>query len=64
MTKGEAIQAMKGGAKVTHSHFGEEGWVKKIGCVYEFEDGFQCSESEFWGTRFDSSWLEGWEIAA
>ena len=64
MTKREALQAIKNGVKVTHSHFAVDGWVKKVDSLYEFEDGSQCTEPEFWGTRFDSSWLEGWEIAA
>ena len=64
MTKEEAIQAMCEGKTLTHEYFTDKEWVKtnQAGTVYVFEDGVQCSYSEFWMWRTDNCYAHGWEI--
>lgn len=62
MDKQQAITAMHDGYKVAHSGFTSDEWMRKIGHLYEFEDGCLCEPREFWRHRTDSIWLEGWKI--
>jgi len=63
MNKQQAIDAMRRGHKVTHRFFGDKEWLKmRSDFVYEFEDGFTCSASEFWKYRIEATWNEDWEI--
>ncbi len=63
MTRQEAIQAMIDGKRVTHRHFTSDEWItiNKQG-KFQFEDGVECSASEFWSHRTSEDWNTDWEI--
>jgi hypothetical protein len=64
MTKEEAIQAMKDGKRVAHSHFTKKEWMKLEldSSNYEFEDGIICEREAFWVTRDCPSWEYNWRV--
>lgn len=63
MTKQEAIEAMKNGAKVTHRYFSEDEYIKfsEDGRI-ETEEGYLCAPSLFWIDRRGEAWQDGWSI--
>jgi hypothetical protein len=63
MTKAEAIILMREGKKLTHQHFAPEEWVTILrGGKMLLEDGVECSQTEFWHWRTDTSWNNDWEL--
>ena len=62
MNKQEAVDAMKEGHKVAHSNFSSDEWMMRGGRGIIFEDGCQCSPSEFWQYRTEDWWDTGWRI--
>ena len=62
MTKDEVLKALSEGKKVTHAHFTGNEWLRVIDDGYEFEDGVQCAEADFWHFRTDWSWQKDWSI--
>lgn len=64
MTKQEAIQAMKEGAKVQHRYFTDNEWMSsnESGIIYTLEDGVKCNQDEFWKYRQEPFWQIGWSI--
>jgi hypothetical protein len=62
MLKNEAIQAMHAGKKVTHRYFISDEWVTIDNGEILLEDGYRCSEEEFWDSRTTSFWDTDWEI--
>jgi hypothetical protein len=62
LSKEEAIEAMKGGAKVSHRCFTEEEWMKWDAGYIVFEDGCQCTITEFFRIRTGEAWADGYRI--
>ena len=63
MTKDEAIQAMKSGAKVTHQYFSDEEWITMEGnLVIITEEGYSVSTVEFWKYRPEQYQNDDWSI--
>lgn len=64
MTKGEAIQAMKSGQKITHTSFTSDEWMTSDprGLVYTFEDGVKVTYRTFWENREGNGWDKGYFI--
>lgn len=63
MTKHEAIEAMKAGAKVTHQFFDLCEWITMEGNLTIItNEGYACSTLEFWGFRKSVRWETGWSI--
>lgn len=63
MTKLEAIEAMKAGAKVTHRFFEPQEWITMEGNLTIItEEGYACSTVEFWGFRKSVQWERDWSI--
>ena len=63
MTKAEAIAALKAGKKVIHPNFlpGEYVFINFDG-KFEFEDGVEMTEHDFWLYRSMPSFENDWEI--
>ena len=63
MTKSEAIEAMKSGAKLTHTYFTPKEWVTMKGNhTIITEEGYRMSNNEFWAYRTGESFENGWNI--
>lgn len=63
MTKQEAIEAMKGGAKVTHRFFEPQEWITMKGNLRIItEEGYEFPTVEFWGFRKSVQWETDWSI--
>ena len=62
MNKQEMMEAIKGGARVSHYHFDSEEWMVWVGPWFEFEDGNQCTPEQFWFDRTEDSWDRDWYI--
>lgn len=64
MTKDEAIQWMRLGAKCEHRYFSTGEWVSidEIG-MYVLEDGMRCTPEEFWRYRTEEYWCNDWVFA-
>lgn len=62
MNKQEAITAMEKGQKVTNQYFSREEWITLNNGMILMEDGCQCTPKQFWISRTDSSWDEGYSI--
>lgn len=62
MNREEARTALDNGHTLTQTYFTPEEWVRKVGSVYEFEDGCSCDPDEFWLYREDSGFDEGWNL--
>ncbi len=63
MNKPAAIQFMENGQKATHTYFQPHEWVTITpNGDYLFEDGVSCSKTEFWQSRSDEHWIDGWEL--
>lgn len=62
MTKGEAIQAMREGKRVTHKYFAKGEWATMKDENIVLEDGVVCSQYEFWMFRDAAYFHDGWEI--
>jgi hypothetical protein len=60
MTKVEAIEKMRGGAKMTHTHFSPNEWITVVGIMVFTEDGYSISIGDFFKYRSDESWAIGW----
>jgi hypothetical protein len=53
---------MKQGAKVKHSTFAKDEWIRQIGVVIFTEDGYQKTQEDFWHWRQSEGFDEGWTI--
>lgn len=62
MTKQEAILEMKKGIKITHELFDDNEWMTMDGLTIVLEDGVRCSQSEFWVSRIQSEWDNGYSV--
>jgi len=63
LSKGEAINAMKHGAKVTHRFFDEYEYITMRGCcTVVTEEGYETPEDEFWKYRQGALWETDWAI--
>ena len=63
MTKQEAIEAMKSGAKVTHRFFTPEEWIAMEGkFTIITEEGYAISTTEFWKYRQSAEFQTDWSI--
>jgi hypothetical protein len=63
MTKQEAIEAMKSGAKVTHRYFSPDEWITMKGnLTIIMEDGVSLSTVEFWKYRTGEDFETDWSI--
>jgi hypothetical protein len=62
LTKQEAIEALSNGFIVTHKLFTSKEWIRKIGGLYEFEDGIAVPIDFFWDLKSDESFLSGWAV--
>lgn len=63
MTKQEAIEAMKSGAKVTHRFFTpEEFIIMEDDFTIGTEEGYAFSTAEFWRYRKKAEWQKDWSI--
>ncbi len=61
MTKQEAIEAMKGGKKVTHRYFLPHEWITQSGMTITNSDGYKQYDTEFWLYHQAESWETDWE---
>lgn len=65
MTKKEANEAMKNGAKVTHRFFTPDEWITMEGkFTIITEEGYAVSTTEFWKYREGEEWETDWSIWA
>lgn len=62
MTRSEAINVMRIGAKVTHRLFDENETVTIDNGYYRTEDGELQTPVEFWAVRKSPAWDDDWEI--
>lgn len=63
MTKQEAIEAMKVGAKLTHPSFMQHEWITMEGNLTVItEEGYAVSSVEFWKYRAHENFNDGWFI--
>lgn len=63
MNKEEAIAAMQQGNKVRHRFFANGEWmVLNERGNYQFEDGVEITELDFWINRPNNEWQEDWEL--
>lgn len=63
MSKEQAIEAMKSGAKVAHRYFSPHEWVTMEGNLTIItEEGYSVSTVEFWKYRHQEEWLTDWSI--
>ena len=63
MTKQEAIEAMKAGAKLTHPSFMQHEWITMEGNrTIITEEGYAISDKEFWAYRTGEYFETGWFI--
>lgn len=63
MTKQEAIEAMKAGAKLTHPSFMKHEWITMEGnSTVITEEGYTISSVEFWKYRTHENFNRGWFI--
>jgi hypothetical protein len=63
MTKQEAIEAMKAGAKLTHRSFMQHEWITMEGnLTIVTEEGYAVSAVEFWKYRTYENFNDGWFI--
>ena len=63
MNKTEAITALKQGKRLTHRHFTPEEWVERHPSgKLVFEDGCQCSMTEFWQYRTCENFNKDWAV--
>ena len=63
MTKQEAIEAMKAGAKLTHPLFMQHEWITMEGnFTVVTEEGYAVSMVEFWKYRTHENFNDGWFI--
>jgi len=63
MTKSEASEAMKTGAKVTHRYFDPKEWITmNDNLSIVTEEGVTSSTTEFWGWRKSHVWETDWSI--
>ncbi len=62
MTKSEAIEAMDNGSRVTHRFFSEKEWMEIKDNKIHLEDGVICGIAEFFNSRGDKSWEDGYSI--
>ena len=63
MTKQEAIEAMKAGAKLTHPSFMQHEWITMEGSrTVITEEGYAISDKEFWAYRTGEYFETGWFI--
>lgn len=63
MTKQEAIEWAKCGAKVTHRYFDKTEWLTILeNGDYLLEDGVVCSKFEFWRWRTSEDFDTGWDF--
>ena len=64
MTKDEAIQWMKLGARCEHRYCGTGEWVSIDGSgMYILEDGARIIPDEFWRHRTENFWNNNWDFA-
>ena len=61
-TKEEAIKAMKNGFKVTHKWFADNEWMTIKNGKIVLEDGIELDFYEFWNSRFQDGWKDGYSI--
>ena len=62
MTRQEAIQAMRGGLKVTHRLFSEDEWITMQDGKIVDEKGYRFPPHEFWRYRTSNVFGQDWEI--
>jgi len=63
MTKQEAIEAMKAGAKVTHRFFESKEWITMEGDLTIItEEGYAYSAVKFWAFKKSIHWETDWSI--
>ena len=62
MNKQEAIEAMKEGKRVTSQYFTRDEWMTMEHGRIFFEDGCVCWPREFWCSRDDKSWDNGYSL--
>lgn len=60
MSKDEAIEVMKLGAKVTHQYFSIDEWITMKKGLIVTEEGYAVNPEEFWSYRTDEYWETGW----
>ena len=62
MTKLEAKEALKNGAKIRHRFFLSDEFIyMKNGQLYD-ETGSEINQDDFWHYREHPSWMMGWEV--
>jgi hypothetical protein len=62
MTKEEAIAAMRQGKRVTHHWFTSDEWMTIDRGEILLEDGVRCDYYEFWNSRFQEGWKDGYSL--
>lgn len=63
MTRGEAINAMKAGKKVTHRNFSADEQIGMVGdTTIVTEEGYAVDAEAFWQDRHESTWEIGWRV--
>jgi hypothetical protein len=62
MTRLEAIEKMKEGAKVKHRYFDDHEWIKLDGDRLLFEDRSYCPQQDFWEDRTGGAWENDWDL--
>jgi len=62
-TKHEAIELMRQGKKITHTHFNAEEWMTiEDNNTIVLEDGVRSSLIDFFSYRYLDSWDDGYTI--
>jgi hypothetical protein len=63
MNKAEAIMAMVADNSIVyHDYFTDDEWMLMQNGRIVFEDGCTCEPEEFWRTRTEDIWENGWHI--
>ena len=62
LTRDEAIASARKGNKITHRYFTPDEWFIIHGDLMRFEDNVSCTIEEFYSTRTDVSWRDGYAV--
>lgn len=62
MEKEEAIKLMKEGVKITHNWFSSNEFMTIDKGEILLSDGNRCDYYEFFNSRFQNGWKEGYEL--
>lgn len=62
LTKQQAIEAMREGKKITHRYFSPEEYITIKDNKIVTEEGYRCSQMEFWAYRTSKEFETGWYL--